>query len=135
VWYFNWYAPAKRISDAKDLVRDIGAPTGFGAEGEPRESSVGKTVIDVEASYEMRCPKNVCPTSAAAAIVTWATKAGATQVTNKYLNDQCVQTQCYVKIKRDGFDVILYFLREPDYDAGVTTPQSIRYEVTTRVDI
>lgn len=134
VWYFNSYLPAKRISDAKDLLREIGAPTGFGPVGPPRELGVGKKVLGVESSYEMRCPKNVCPTNAAAAIVTWATRAGSTEVTNKYLNDNCL-SQCYVKIDRDGFDVTLYIYRTPDYDAGRTTPQSIRYEATTKIGV
>jgi hypothetical protein len=133
VWYFNSYAPAKRTSDAKDLIREIGAPTGFGPEGDISEFSVGKRLISLEASYVMQCPKGVCPTNAAAAIVTWATKAGSTEVTNTYLENNCVSSMCYVEVDRDGFKVILYISRGRDYDVAATTPESIVFKVSTKV--
>jgi hypothetical protein len=134
IWYFNSYRPAQRLAAAKDEVRDIGAPTGFGQSEPLYISAFGNKVSAVQATYQMHCPKGVCPTSAAAAVVTWATRAGSTEITDKYLNTLCTSS-CHVRLERDGFGVLLYMSRSQDFEAPITTPASLVYEVSARVEL
>jgi hypothetical protein len=133
IWYRNSYAPRQQANAMRALFAKIGAPAAFGPKGRPSEVDSGAGIVAIDGTYVMHCPAGACPTSAAAAVVTWTTQAGSTEVTNDYLNKNCPTGACVTRFDRDGFHVQLTMQRGTDYDITPISQANILYEVSVRV--